>query len=61
MGVISNPPVGPRREVISSDRVKPCSTLERKLSGAPVASTIEGREARSPGGKVARKIITRTA
>src|SRR3954453_14246730 len=51
---ISNPPEGPRREVTSPARVRPCRTLERKLSGAPVASAMEGKEARSPGLRAAR-------
>src|SRR4051794_27106429 len=61
IGAISNPPVGPRRDEIMCARVKLCSTLERKLSGAAVASTMEDKEARSPALSAARYIMTRTA
>src|SRR5579862_8006721 len=58
---ISKPPDGPRRDVISRARARPWSTLDRKLSGAPVVFTILGSGARFPGRRAARNIITRTA
>lgn len=53
-GEISNPPNGPRREEISSARVSACSTFERKLSGAPVASASDSSDTRVSGGSAAK-------
>src|ERR1035437_9954040 len=41
---ISKPPVCPRREEISLARVRACSTFERKLSGAAVASASDSSD-----------------
>ena len=44
--VMRKPPDCPRREVMSPARAKACSTLERKLSGAPVARPTESSRGR---------------
>jgi hypothetical protein len=51
---ISKPPDCPRRELINLARDKACKTLERKLSGAPVALANVGSKTRSKGGLLAK-------
>ena len=45
-GEMRKPPDWPRREEMSPARVRACRTLERKLSGAPVAWASSGSETR---------------
>ena len=44
--VMRNPPDCPRREEMNPARARACKTLERKLSGAPVARASAGSETR---------------
>ena len=44
--VIRKPPDWPRCEVMSPERARVCNTLDRKLSGAPVACASEGSKTR---------------
>lgn len=45
-GVMWNPPVCPRCELMNPARVSDCRTFERKLCGAPVARASSGSETR---------------